>query len=136
MRSLTGCLTFSALSTVFDRELCTEIMENSTDSNRNVISREAALAFIASVTPEKVRSVYSGRNGCACGCRGNHRYHPEHVAEASKDRGSRPMTRSISIVLNKVKRASNAVVLDGNILSFEDDSRDRLYIVYLTNGSG
>ena len=116
-------------------------MENSTDSNRNVISREAALAFIASVTPEKVRSVYSGRTGCACGCRGNHRYHPEHVAEASANRGyavteDEVSKRSISIVLNKVKRASNAVVLDGNILSFEDDSRDRLYIVYLTDGSG
>jgi len=34
-----------------------------------------------------VMSVYSGKPGCACGCRGTHRYNGTMLAEASADRG-------------------------------------------------
>jgi hypothetical protein len=35
---------------------------------------------ILSVTTDQVMSVYSGKHGCACGCRGKHSYNSKHVA--------------------------------------------------------
>lgn len=40
-----------------------------------------------SIQQDDVLSVYSGKPGCACGCRGKYSYASKLVAEASKNRG-------------------------------------------------
>lgn len=42
---------------------------------------------IDAFTIDTVESVYSGRPGCMCGCRGNHRYASMRAAAASERRG-------------------------------------------------
>lgn len=42
---------------------------------------------LAGLSASDVASVYSGRPGCMCGCKGNHRYSSEHREAASKRRG-------------------------------------------------
>lgn len=99
-------------------------MDN-TDKQGNKVSDEQAQAFIASITPDMVLSVYSGRPGCMCGCLGNHRYNPLFREEAGKDRGYEVDTdecssRSISITLNKLKKLG-AELQDGHIIHFRDE---------------
>lgn len=100
-------------------------MMKDTDKQGNLVSREQAQAFISSITPDMVLSVYSGRPGCMCGCLGNHRYNPAFKDEAGKDRGYAVddedcSTRSISITLNKLKRLG-AELQDGYIIHFRDE---------------
>ena len=42
---------------------------------------------LAGLSARDVQSVYSGRPGCMCGCRGKYRYSSEHREVASKRRG-------------------------------------------------
>ena len=64
---------------------------------------------------DAIRS-YSGRPGCACGCRGKYSYDQRTVHMAAKRMLAEP----------------NAV-RDGNVVSIETDSR--LRIVYLRDGA-
>lgn len=93
---------------------------------------------LQSLTIDHVRSVYSGKLGCACGCRGKHSYNPAHTDEASADRGY-PVTsdecseRSVANVLKAVQQANGVEIADdGSHASFETETR--LYIVYLRDG--
>ena len=109
-----------------------------TNAARQEITDAAAAAFVQSITPSAVQSVYSGRAGCMCGCRGRHRYNPRHVEEAEADRGyeidaDEVSSRSCSIVLGKIKRAPGACVQDGSILYLETE--DRCLAVYLTDAA-
>ncbi len=61
------------------------------------------------LTIDKVMSVYSGLPGCACGCRGKHRYASAHVKIAGKHRGYAVQSdevsdRSVAIIFNRVKK--------------------------------
>lgn len=46
-----------------------------------------SLAALAALTPAALASAYSGRPGCACGCRGNYRYASAHREWAGRNRG-------------------------------------------------
>lgn len=89
----------------------------------------------------KVRSVYSGRPGCCCGCKGNHRYASAFRKASGKARGypvldDEVSDRSVSIIVNKLNRnianGDNVLEspgLDGEtFVSFETESR--LLIAY------
>lgn len=101
---------------------------------------------IENLVPAHVLSVYSGKPGCTCGCRGKHSYNPEHREEAAKDRGYALESSEINAVqvarILKIAKASfidptregedRRVASDGTHLSVETDSG--LYIVYLREG--
>ena len=62
-----------------------------------------------------VSAVYSGRRGCACGCRGNHS----------------STSRSIKTVVNKMREAAKSgfpVVVTANYVTIDTDTR--VYIAY------
>jgi hypothetical protein len=70
------------------------------------------------VSKDQVTAVYSGRQGCCCGCRGNHSNSP----------------RSISIAVNKINKvASGDIVgtLDISASYVAADIGDRVVIAYL-----
>ncbi len=67
------------------------------------------------INKDKIVSVYSGRPGCACGCRGNH----------SKTK------RAITTVVNKMNRLDPDIKQVGNHYAIE--TRTRLYIAYWTD---
>jgi hypothetical protein len=52
-----------------------------------VTAPKLTLAALAALTPANVQGVYSGKPGCACGCKGNYRYHSTQVQAATKRRG-------------------------------------------------
>ena len=82
-------------------------------TNPNVPAPLSTAAFIESLTPADVVSVYSGVAGaCCCGCKGNHRYNPEYVELAGERRGYAVSTdeisaRSVAIVLGKLRKHKN-----------------------------
>jgi hypothetical protein len=106
----------------------------------------AAKARLLAMTVAEVQSVYSGKPGCACGCRGNHRYNSQHVASASKNRGyavtpEEVNDRQVKKVLEILK--ANTDVVANNYVNDGGDSNNfyaelenggygslRLYIVY------
>lgn len=47
----------------------------------------ATKKMLYSLSLKNVQAVYSGKVGCACGCRGNYRYNSSMVKQASEDRG-------------------------------------------------
>lgn len=57
-------------------------MANIKDYDGNVVDFD-----LATLTVQDILKVYSGRPGCACGCRGNYRYRKETVEEGTKSRG-------------------------------------------------
>lgn len=87
----------------------------------------------------KVTSVYSGRIGCACGCRGKYSY-------ASNYKSARPsyMTgdegindRSVKTIVNKVEkilRDPNAdlaeIYFDSDFVAINMGDKDRCYTIY------
>lgn len=100
---------------------------------------------IENLVPAHVLSVYSGKPGCACGCRGKHSYNPEYREEAAKDRGYALESSEINAVqVARVLKLMKArfsdpmteeecrIASDRTRFSVETDSR--LYIVYLREG--
>lgn len=76
------------------------------------------------IDKSKVRSVYSGRHGCCCGCVGNHRYATAFRNEGSEHRGytvrdDEVSDRSVSIIVNKMNR----VIESGNPVPEDIDQR-------------
>lgn len=107
-----------------------------TDRNGQPITPEQATMFIDDLTPDMVLSVYSGRSGCMCGCLGTHKYNPLYPQEAAKARGyeidpEEFSSRSIALILNKIKKSAKTEIQDGYILHFRDEERKRQYAVYL-----
>jgi hypothetical protein len=49
--------------------------------------RAAALERLAKTEPSTVASYYTGRPGCACGCRGTYRYSEDHREMSGERRG-------------------------------------------------
>lgn len=109
-------------------------MEKNTDRFGDDITNEQAREFINSVTSDIVYSVYSGRPGCMCGCLGKYRYNPKHRFEAGLERGYKIddeecSSRSISIILNKLKRNPHSALQYGYIIHFHDEHRQ--YAAYI-----
>ena len=82
---------------------------------------------------ENVMSVYAGRPGCMCGCRGKHTYASKYVCEASKDRGyevtpDEVSDRTIKIIVNKLAKNEDTEYDDG---MFYLDTPTRSYVVYM-----
>jgi hypothetical protein len=116
-------------------------MNKNTDSKQVELSQESVTAFIDGLTVDQVREVYSGRQGCMCGCRGKYSVNPAHKAEADKERGyEQPATGrhlpQVRKVLALFQGNPRARIQDGNIL-YVADSRDeeRNYVVYLCNSA-
>lgn len=87
-----------------------------TNTNNNTVQEatRAALELIAAITVADVSSVYSGKPGCCCGCKGNHRYNSAHVASASKNRGyavtpDEVNDRQVKKVLGVIQQNAEAV---------------------------
>lgn len=88
---------------------------------------------IQALTDEDILSVYSGRPGCACGCRGIHRYNPAYPAEGSKNRGYKVEPDEMNIghvrkVLKIIKDNAPDVERGSNNLAIETGGKH--YIVY------
>ena len=94
---------------------------------------------IRNVTREQVESVYSGRQGCACGCRGKYFYASDFRVESGKRRGysvhpDEVSDRMIAKVLNLLKKNASDVVFDDKyrtIFWWDKPGVDRTYTVYL-----
>jgi len=93
------------------------------------------IAGLSTLTPAHIRSVYAGRLGCACGCRGKHSINPAHRAEAERARGyavtddecsERDVRRVLALV--QAPGATVEACDDGQWFSVETETR--LYIVY------
>jgi len=95
---------------------------------------------LATLTVNDVSSVYSGKLGCACGCRGKHSYNSKHTVWASTNRGYKVQADEINDkrvlqVLRKVQRhAANGNVVDSGDRYFSFQNETRLYVVYLKGG--
>lgn len=100
---------------------------------------------LAQVRPEHVQAVYSGKPGCACGCRGKHSYPSSMKGLGVQIRGyaigeEEISDRSVTTILNKVKKLADLAEdcegkkigdnpIKGNIVAVETETR--LYIVSL-----
>jgi len=100
--------------------------------------------FVASLTVDKVRSVYSGKVGeCCCGCAGLHTYSSAHVAEAAKARGYPVNENEVSDtvvlrILRKLQREYAHVPPSSRFLRPTFVSVDvgrRHYIAYFTDAA-
>jgi hypothetical protein len=87
---------------------------------------------------EDISSVYSGRPGCCCGCRGKHTYASAHRKWASENRGY-PVTadevsdRTVKMIVGKIEKApSDDVIIDGSS-NVSVEVGNRVYIAYFKN---
>lgn len=65
-------------------------------------ARASALALLDAIEPDKVTSYYTGRPGCACGCRGTYRY-PAAYAESEGQRRGYPVGSEEVTTLRSVR---------------------------------
>jgi len=93
-----------------------------------------------------VISVYSGKQGCMCGCNGNHRYHSIHKDLAAAGRGydlddSDISDLAVKRMVNKFNKAGVVTVdqkIDGTYSDYcyiDNNDTDRTNVIYFTNGS-
>jgi hypothetical protein len=83
-----------------------------------------------------VSSVYSGRHGCCCGCRGKHTYASAHRQWASENRGYKVEAnevndRTVKMIVKKIELAAGNgydVVVQNGLVSVDTDGRT--YIAY------
>jgi hypothetical protein len=81
-----------------------------------------------------IMSVYSGRPGCACGCRGKHTYKPELKEVAGENRGypvhdDECSSRTVKMIVNKMNTLNPNLEQEHNHYSIE--LPNRLYIAYV-----
>lgn len=79
----------------------------------------SAIAFDAALTHGTVSAVYSGRHGCACGCRGTH---------TSSERSIRTVTRKM---IDAVKSGDATEIMVEPRVFVSVDTATRTYIAYL-----
>ena len=70
-------------------------------------------AALAALSPAALVSAYSGRPGCACGCRGNHRYSSAYREWAGRNRGydvgdAEVSDRSVATIRSRARAAADA----------------------------
>ena len=78
-------------------------------------------------------SVYSGKPGCACGCRGKHTTAKAYQNLRSKNRGYEVTDdecndRTVSLIVNKMNKQFDECIKGDNNYSLE--LPNRLYIAY------
>jgi hypothetical protein len=87
----------------------------------------------------KIRAVYSGRKGCACGCRGKYTYASKFQAEASRDRGyevtdDEVNDRTVKLIAGRVEKIVRENCADWlmseDSLFAVDTFNDRSYTIY------
>lgn len=97
------------------------------------------------VKAESIVKVYSGRQGCACGCRGKYTYATQHREFGSKERGYEVKPEecndaTVTLMRNKILRALRSgdceVVCDGTHkfcgeICFSVDIGARAYSAYI-----
>lgn len=84
----------------------------------------------------KVLSVYSGRPGCCCGCRGKHTYHPltretggiVRGYEVGEDECSARGVKTILRKMEEFQKAGLALDEGGSYVAYETPTR--LYVIY------
>lgn len=123
----------------------TEFTTISTASDTTRVASEEAVTMarglLDRVDLEKVTSYYTGRSGCACGCRGTYRYLEHHVESEGKRRGyevtSDEVTtmRSVRSLMTRLRNRLETHYLDymavwDDCLSF--DIEGRTYTIYTT----
>ncbi len=112
-------------------------MDKNTTKAGEEMTTEQAKAFIASVTPDMVREVYSGKQGCMCGCNGKYSVNPAHKKEADEERGyEQPSTARHMVMIKKVLGILQAhpetMIDDGYIIYVPRHvGEERNYVVYL-----
>src|SRR5208282_2130545 len=84
-------------------------------------TQEEVTARLVAMTAAEVSSVYSGKPGCCCGCKGNHRYNSQHVVSASKNRGyavtgsdinDRQVAKVLDVIQANVEKAAENYLAD------------------------
>ncbi len=108
---------------------------------------EEVKKLISELTDTDILKVYSGKPGCACGCRGIYKVNPNHRAEADRDRGYPYTDQDISLatvrlILGKIQTAATTLPFNGAVQSILGDkdlvyiyaqvSSTRVYALYLT----
>lgn len=88
---------------------------------------------ISEVTLSNVRSAYSGKHGCCCGCNGDHVYQERTRAFASKWRGydvhdDEVNEKKLEAILKKIKKHPDSEN-EGDMITLRTERK--LYIVYL-----
>lgn len=96
---------------------------------------------LAALTPAALASAYSGRPGCACGCRGNYRYASAHREWAGRNRGyavgvDEVSDRSVARILANARAAADAgwdvsvyTDDDGRVTTVAVETDTRLYLL-------
>lgn len=84
----------------------------------------------------KIASVYSGRPGCMCGCRGKYHYATQYLAAERKKQGDidpkEVSDRSVKIIVGKLNKDPNTKIEDG-IASIHTESRT--LVAYFADGT-
>ncbi len=88
---------------------------------------------------KNVASVYSGKPGCACGCRGKYYYAKEFRAASSKERGYEVRDEEVNdSMVKKVVNLISRSVEEGLPLQYDDKEFKsiqigcRVYTIYFT----
>lgn len=79
----------------------------------------SVIAFDAVLAHATVSAVYSGRHGCACGCRGNHTSSPQSITTVKRK----------MIAARQSGKATEIMVSPGCFVAVDTDTRT--YIAYV-----
>lgn len=117
-------------------------METNTNKAGEEMTTEQAQAFVQSLNPQDIRVVYSGRQGCMCGCKGKYNVNLIHLAEAEKDRGyaygdDERNQHMVTKVLRLLQADERTQVQDGCILyvprAKTESESERSYVAFVCN---
>lgn len=76
----------------------------------------------------EVYKVYSGRQGCMCGCRGKYSYTAKGAVEHNPGYEPTVNERSVKIILGKLLRNPNTKQEDGMLVL---EQNDRVLVAYM-----
>jgi hypothetical protein len=116
-------------------------MDKNTAKDGTELTPGEARLLILAITPDMVREVYSGKQGCMCGCLGKYSVNPAHKAEADSERGyEQPAGTRAMVMVRKVLSAlqahPNACIQDGSIVFIPRSAgEERNYVAYLCNAA-
>ena len=94
-------------------------MSTAIDTQQSFVSCDFTQVAIQSITVEQVSQVYSGRQGCMCGCRGNYSEQP-----AQKKR-----------VLKLLQSDPRSKIEDGILHREGLEEGERNYVIYLQSAA-
>jgi hypothetical protein len=106
------------------------------------MTKDEIVRALANIKKEEVMSVYSGRPGCACGCRGKYSYSSLHRGMAESSRGyeitadevnDAMITRVIKLFQKNVGIVKGFTGTECRILYFDVPSGNRTYTLYFAD---